>query len=109
MPIKKISIAVVFVVLIFSSFMLFQPATSSADELDDINKQLAGLNDQLNKSVAATKPLQSELDNIQKQMTSIKYQVAAIDADTKLKHKQIDDGYKNMAEKEKIISETIRD
>src|SRR5579862_7302756 len=46
--------------------------TTSADQLDDINKQLADLTDQLNQSVAATQPLQSQLDSEQKQIDSIK-------------------------------------
>ena len=109
MPIKKICFVLTLVVLIFSAVMVFHATTSSADELDDINKQLSDLNDQLNKSVAATKPVQSELDNIQKQMASIKVRVGGIEADSKLKRKQIDEGYKDMVEKQKIISQTIRE
>jgi SpoIID/LytB domain protein len=109
MPTKKIFLAFTLIVLLFSAVMVFHPTMSSADELDDINKQLSDLNNQLDKSVAATKPLQSELNNIQKQMVSIKARVAGIEADSKVKRKQIDDGYKDMVEKQKIISQTIRE
>jgi len=81
----------------------------SSGNLDNINKQLADLNDALNKSVAATKPLQSQLDSMQKQITDIKNQVTGIEADTVVKQKEIDRGYKQLAEKEQIISQTIRD
>jgi SpoIID/LytB domain protein len=109
MPIKKISIAFALVVLIFSSFMIFQPTMSSADELDDINKELAKLSDELSKSVAATKPLESELVGIQSKITNIKGRVVNIERDMAVKRKEIDNGYKNLTEKEKIINETIRE
>jgi len=83
--------------------------TASADQLDDINQQLASLTDQLNKSVAATQPLQSQLDSEQKQIANIKSQIVGVESDITLKKKQIAGGYSNLAQKEKIISATIRD
>lgn len=103
-----------FLLLIFSLCvsiaLLFvaPPPSSQADELEDITKQLAQLNDALNQSVAATKPLQSELDSMKKQIESIKNQVANIEAAAAVKKKEIDNGYAELAEKEQILSRTIR-
>ncbi len=112
MPKKKILLLFCLVLMFLSPFLptqaVFSQAGTSQGDLDNINKQIANLNDELNKSVAATKPLQSELDKIQKQMVSIKNQVAAIDTDSKLKRKQIDDGFRELAEKEALITATIR-
>ena len=83
-------------------------AQTADGDLDSITKQLADLNDQLNKSVAATKPLESELTSIQKQINGIKSRVLGIEQDSRIKSKEIDRGYKDFAEKEKVISQTIR-
>lgn len=109
MPVKKIIIVLWSALLVFSLFFILKPTQTNADQLEDINKQLADLNADLNKSVAATKPVESELKSMQTQITSIKNQVIAIEADIVQKKKSIDNGYKNLADKEKIISLTIRD
>lgn len=108
MPTKKIISLFLVLTLILLPFAVSVQRTS-ADQLDDINSQLAQLTDQLNKSVAATQPLQSQLDSETKQIASIKSQIAGVEADIAVKKKQIDDGYANLAQKEKIISHTIRD
>lgn len=109
MPIKKIIIVLWSAVLVLTLFFMFKPQTTNADQLDDINKQLADLNADLNKSIAATKPVESELKSMQAQIVSIKSQVAGIEVDIAQKKRSIDTGYKNLEEKEKIISLTIRD
>lgn len=96
-------------ILALSLFFIIQPQFSQADELDDINRQLSQLNDDLNKSVAATKPVESELKKMQGQIERIKNQIPAIEADMITKQRDIDKGYKMLSEKEKLISQTIRD
>lgn len=82
---------------------------SSADELDDLNKQISDLTTALNQSVAATKPLESQLQAMQQQITGIKNQVANIEADMAVKKKNIDEGYKTLGQKEDLLNKTIRD
>jgi peptidoglycan hydrolase-like amidase len=82
---------------------------TSSSNLDSINKQLADLTDALNKSVEATKPLQSQLESMQHQIESIKAKVAQVEVDAVVKKKEIDNGYKALGEKEQLISKTIRD
>lgn len=109
MPIKKILIFVYSLLFATALVLWIQPATSQAEELDDINKQLAELNDSLNKSIAATKPLESELNTMQKQIAGIKHEVISIEGAMVVKKREIDKGYASLAEKEKIINQTIRD
>lgn len=109
MPIKKIIIVSWSILLVLSLFFILKPQLTSADQLDDITKQLADLKNDLNKSIAATKPVESELKSMKSQIASIKNQVVATEADIAHKKKSIDEGYKNLAEKEKLISATIRD
>ena len=108
MPMKKLLTTLLVVVAVFSSFVLFQ-SQAQADELEDINKELAKLSDELTKSVAATKPLESELVSIQGRIVSIKGRVGQIEQDMVVKRKEIDKGYKALTEKEKVLSKTIRE
>jgi len=108
MPTKKI-IALLLIVSLNILPLAVSVQKASSDQLDDINTQLAQLNDELSKSVAATQPLQSQLDSEQQQIASIKSQITGVESDITVKKKQIDDGYANLAQKEKIITATIRD
>jgi peptidoglycan hydrolase CwlO-like protein len=108
MPSKKILAACIILIFCIVSFVVAIPKASS-DQLDDINTQLSQLNDELNKSVSSTKPLQSQLESEQKQIANIKGQITQVEADIVLKKKQIDDGYTNLAQKTKMINQTIRD
>lgn len=110
MPIKKNFISIC--ALLLASILLFgiQPTPSQAeDDLTKIDKQISDLNDALNKSLAATKPLESELNNILKQITNIKNRVAYVENDMEIKKEEIDSGYKTLAEKYRLVNKTIRD
>lgn len=113
MPIKKFLLLLSLTLFFFLPWLPHQSAYSQAvntsdENLANITKELESLNDALNKSVAATKPLQSELAAIQNRMSTIKNQVAAIETDTVVKKKQIDEGYKDLATKEHLINNTIK-
>lgn len=97
---------VVLAIFLLGSFLFPNPAYP--DELENINKQLADLTDELNKSVQATKPLESQLNNMQKQITGIKQEMTNIDVDLANKKKDIEKGYAKLAEKEQILSQTVR-
>ncbi|HUQ84888.1 MAG TPA: SpoIID/LytB domain-containing protein [Candidatus Limnocylindrales bacterium] len=109
MPVKKILILLSSIVLAVCLLLIVKPSTTSADELDDINKQLSQLNSDLNKSIAATKPLEGQLNSMQKQVENIKQRVGGVESGIVVKKQEIDNGYKRLAEKEKLISQTIRD
>lgn len=114
MPIKKFFIIFflifsVVVNLVSPTFVFSDNIDVSSGNLDNINKQLADLTDALNKSIAATKPLQTELDSIKKKINDIKNQVASIELDAAQKKKDIDKNYEELAKNEDLISKTIRD
>lgn len=108
MPTRKI-IALLLVVTLNLMPLVVSVQKASSDQLDDINTQLAQLSNQLNESVAATTPLQSQMQNEQNQLNSIKNQIAGVENDITVKKKQINDGFSDLAQKEKIISATVRD
>lgn len=112
MPKKRlVSILCITAVLLFSyAFTHYAySAPSTQGDLDKINNELSAITEELKKSLAATKPLESQLQNIQQQIVSIKNQVAAVERDMVVKKKEIDNGYAELAKKEKILSHTIRD
>lgn len=109
MPFKNILTAVYSLFFVMALLFWLPPTPTQADELDDVTKQLADLNDDLNKSIAATKPLESQLTSMQKQIAGIKQEVVTIENSTVVKKKEIDKGYKALAQKEIIINQTIRD
>ena len=59
--------SILFFCLLLTPTSFSQSLDTSSGNLDNITKQLAELNDSLNKSVAPTKPLQTELDKMKKQ------------------------------------------
>ena len=112
MPLKKLFFLAFFIFhfsILISVGAVFAQVDTSDSNLQNISKEIADLNDSLNKSVAATKPLESELNGIQSRMSSIRGRVASVEADSQLKRKQIAEGYKDLAEKEQVINQTIRD
>lgn len=109
MPVKKIIIVLWSVLLALSIFFIIKPTLTRADQLDDINQQLSKLKDDLNKSIAASKPVESELKSMQSQIAGIKNRVEAVEEDIALKKREIDNGYKNLDEKTKLIERTIHD
>ena len=72
------------------------------------NQCTSQLNQELQMSESATHPLQSQLQSMQQQIAGIKDRVATIGQDLIVKQKNIDDGYKQIAQKEKLLNATIR-
>ncbi len=105
---KKLLIFIFSSFLVLTSFLVISPVLTRADELDDINRQLAKLQEDLKKSIAATEPVETELKSMQAQIKSIQGRVVQIEQNLIVKKKEIDDGYKKLAEKDKILTETIR-
>lgn len=99
----------VLTVVLFAGFFFLYPQKAYPDELEDINKQIAELTDALNKSVQATKPLESQLSGMKQQVERIKGQLAGIDADLIVKRKEIDEGYKSLSTKQEILANSIRE
>ncbi|MBI2033022.1 MAG: hypothetical protein HYT10_00960 [Candidatus Levybacteria bacterium] len=107
---RRLSSLLFVAVFALGVLLVFTHATpSSADELDELNKQINELTTALNNSKAATAPLESQLKSMQAQLAAIKGQINAIEADIVVKRKTIDAGYENLAKQEKILAETVRD
>lgn len=79
------------------------------NDIGSIQDEMNKLTSQLNQSISATKPLLDQVKSMQDQMNQIKTQVAGIEQDVATKQKAIDSSYQDLAEKEKILNQTIRD
>ncbi len=79
------------IVLLITPFLATIPR-SHADELEDLNKQISELSDSLNKSVSATKPLESELTALQNQVNNIRSRIAGVEVDITTKKIEINNG-----------------
>lgn len=95
--------------LVFLLFFGFYHLTYvKSDELDDVTQKINALNSQLNDSVKATKPLESQLVSMQQQIKDIKARVANIEVDIATKKKIIDQNYQDLAKKQLLFNETVR-
>ena len=106
-PAKKLIVSIL-VVTLGSLFLFINTPKSFSDEYDDITKQLQDLNDALNKSISATKPLESQVKAMQDQIGGIKQHVVSIENDLVVKKREIDNGYKNLTEKQIMLNQAIR-
>lgn len=102
---KKLLACFCIVVLFFTQMV----PLATADDLDDINKQISDLTSALNQSIAATKPLESQLKTLSNQIEGIKNRVSGIETDIEVKRKEIDNGYKTMEKQQAILNRTVRD
>ncbi len=74
-----------------------------ADELDDVNNELAKLQKDLNASLNATKPLESDLNRIRTQLAAIKGRLTSIEKDISQKELQIAKAEKVLVRQKEVI------
>lgn len=103
---RNILSAILLCIVVITPLFLFV-GISNADEIEDLQKQINDLNAALSQSKAATAPLESQLDSMQKQVAGIKASVAGIEADMATKKKAIDEGYKDLEERQHILSQAV--
>src|SRR5579872_4135996 len=104
---KKFSPFLLGIFIILSLFI--KVPTTHSDQLDDINSQIAKLQQQLNDSVNATKPLQSQVQSMQAQLASIKSQLAYITVDIANKKVQIAKGETQLSKQVNLLNNALAD
>ncbi len=113
MPIKSIKALLLLFIFIFylqiSPTALSDNIDVSSGRYDQITKELNDLKEALNKSVNATKPLQTELSSLKQQIQQIKYKVISVESDLRIKKEGINKGYATLAHKQRLVLYTIRD
>ncbi len=94
----KLRLLILSVLLVFS-FLFVKNA--KADELDDLNKQIADLTKALNDSKAATTPLET-------QVSGIRSRISFIEGDLVRKENDINKGYENLEKQTDKLNMAIR-
>jgi len=79
-----------------------------SDELDDINREIAELQEALNASKKATQPLESQLNNLKTRLAGIDARVNEIEVDIEKKKQDIASGEKQLEEQQKIFNQTVK-
>jgi peptidoglycan hydrolase-like amidase/peptidoglycan hydrolase CwlO-like protein len=87
--------------LLFLFSLFIAVSRVQGDELDDINKQISDLTNQLNQSKSQSAPLEQQLN-------SIKARVSQIENELVVKQQNIDKGYKDLAKNQKILNLAIK-
>ncbi len=103
---KKLFLFLTIILMLFTSTIIIPPVYS--DELDDLNKEIAELQQALEASKKATTPLESQLTSLTKQLNSITAQVSLIERDLAKKKKDIATGYEKLETQQELFNTTIR-
>jgi len=93
--------------LLFVLLLVFVVLTPNVlgDELDDINKQLATLNQDLENSLKATKPLESDLNKLKLQLDGIVTKVNTLEKEIITKEKELKKGEEVLTYQKEILDQ----
>lgn len=105
---KKI-LLIIFVVLIPIWFLFYTNLSPVfSDELDEINKEIAELQQALDASKKATVPLESQLNNLTTRLDNIQARVSAIEAELEVKRESIAKGYLELGEQQESFNLIVK-
>ncbi|MBI2314698.1 hypothetical protein HYU93_01395 [Candidatus Daviesbacteria bacterium] len=104
--VRLITFIVLFSVLLYPvTYNLF---TASADEIDDLQKQIDELNKARSLSVSATKPLEGQLESLKRQLSQIQNNLDALAAGIKAKQKDLDIREDKLALQQALLETRIK-
>lgn len=83
-------------------------STVSADELEDLQKQINELNQARELSVKATKPLEGQLESLQRKLTQIQASVDHIGATIDEKQRELDLREESLAMQQALLEQRVR-
>lgn len=80
----------------------------SADEVEELQKQINDLNKQLEDSKKATKPLEGQLDSLKKQLAAIQANLQTLSAKIVVKEKELDIRTDKLAQQQALLETRVR-
>jgi septal ring factor EnvC (AmiA/AmiB activator) len=86
----------------------FNFSTISADEIEDIQKEINKLSEAKKLSQSATKPLEGQLENLQKQLIQIQYNIEALSQKIIKKEKDLNARTQKIAEQQALLEVRVR-
>src|SRR3989344_2141470 len=102
------------VVILFLALLFLLPTTNyqlltvSADEIEDLQKQIDELNKSRELSVSATKPLEGQLQGLERQLAQIQSQLDTLSSNIKLKQKDLDIREDKIALQQALLETRVR-
>lgn len=104
---RKIFGSLLILCCVFSAVLLL-PQKVYSDELDEIGKKIAELQEALSSSQKATAPFESQLISMKKELDSLTAQVGRIEGEIAVKKKDIEKGYIDLSEQKDIFNKSVR-
>lgn len=80
----------------------------SADEIEDLQKQINELSKAREQSVAATKPLEGQLDSLKRQLAQIQASLNNLSANIKKKQNELDTREEKLVKQQVLLEERVR-
>lgn len=93
--------------MLAAGLMLSSISLVHADELDDVTKEIEKLQQDLEASRNASKPLEEDLERLEAQIASIRSRLGAIEADVDAKEAEIERAEGALVKQKEIIDERI--
>lgn len=103
-PISKFLYCLLFGFVVLASSFLLLASSSSADELDEINKKIQELKRAREMSVEATTPLVAQLENIEEILTEVVAKLNAVSIGIQRKKSELIDLEGKIAESEELLT-----
>lgn len=104
--IKLVLIFVLTGILLFTSNFSF--SIISADEIEDLQKEINKLSEAKKLSQSATKPLEGQLENLQKQLIQIQYNIEMLSQKIIKKEKDLNARTQKIAEQQALLEVRVR-
>lgn len=104
---KKIFGSLLIICCVISAVLLV-PQKAYSDELDEIGKKIAELQEALESSQKATAPFESQLITMKKELDSLTAQVGRIEGEIAVKKRDIQKGYAALSEQKDIFNKSVR-
>src|SRR5687768_11497481 len=79
----------------------------SADEIEDLQKQIDALNQQRESSVKATKPLEGQLDSLELKLSQIQASIDNLSQTIKQKQKDLDSREDKLALQQALLEKRV--
>jgi peptidoglycan hydrolase-like amidase len=106
-PVVLLSILLSLVSLMLYSSMIY-PLSASADEIEELQKEINKLNEARQLSVSATKPLEGQLGNLKAQLAQIQNNIVSLSQKIVKKEEELTARTRKIAEQQALLEARVR-
>ena len=110
---KKIAVLILILYFLlvpksFGGLGLLLPSPVRADEFEELEKKLSDLKDALQKSIAATTPLEKNLSVLEETLNNIREKITVIETDVAQKEKDVNEGEELLMLAQELLGQKVR-